>query len=119
MENENQSNPRFILFLALSAVIFLGWSYANDKLFPSQKSKQVPTSTDSKPLTSLSSSPIPSPSQSVSNETSGGSPLPSVATPVVEQRDIKVTSDLWRAVFSNKGAMLNEWTMLKLSDGNY
>lgn len=117
MENENQSNSRFILFLVLSALIFLGWSYANDKLFPQQKPKpgNAPSSANSQ----STQAPVPVSSPVAVAAASGQSPnAPLVATlPITEARDIKVVSDLWQAVFSNTGAVLNEWKMVKLADG--
>ncbi len=116
MENENQSNPRFILFIVLSILIFLGWSYAYEKLYPTQKAKVSTTAN-----TQASTKPAqPSPTvlaQSAPSQTQP-STTQQVATQVqTELREIRVKSDLWHATLSNQGAVFTEWTMLKSPEG--
>lgn len=116
MENENQSNPRFILFIALSIVIFLGWSYAYEKLYPTQKASVA------KPGNTQNQGPIAQPSPTSPVQASQPQNLPLLAetsTPStqIELRDIHVKSDLWRATISNQGAVFTEWTMLKSPEG--
>ncbi|MBI1759963.1 MAG: membrane protein insertase YidC [Acidobacteria bacterium] len=116
MENENQSNPRFILFIVLSILIFLGYSYAHEKLYPTQKPKTAATTSppainkDTQPTpTTLPQSPRPQASASISTQ--------SVISAQTELREIHVKSDFWRATLSNQGAVFTEWTMLKSSEG--
>lgn len=116
MENENQSNPRFLLFIALSILIFLGWSYAYEKLYPTQKSK-VATAANPQPAgSSVQPSPtIETPSTQPQNQpASPGQPATLVQA---ELREIRVKSDLWRATLSNQGAVFTEWTMIKSPEG--
>lgn len=116
MENENQSNPRFLLFIALSILIFLGWSYAYEKLYPTQKSK-VTTSSTTQPASSLVQ-----PSPTIATQASPPQNQPtSVEQPATlvrtELREIRVKSDLWHATLSNQGAVFTEWTMVKSLEG--
>lgn len=114
MENEKQSNPRFIVFIVLSFLIFLGWQYAYEKLYPTPKSTGNQTS-------------VAQPSPTVQFETAGtSSGSQSLDTPQVVQpapvaevplRTLTVKTDLWRAVLSNQGAVLTEWTMTKFTNG--
>jgi YidC/Oxa1 family membrane protein insertase len=116
MENENQSNPRFLLFIALSILIFLGWSYAYEKLYPTQKSK-VSTAGNPQPT---SSSVQPSPTietQSTQPQNQPASPGQPATLVQTELREIHVKSDLWRATLSNHGAVFTEWTMIKSPEG--
>jgi YidC/Oxa1 family membrane protein insertase len=112
MENENQGNSRFILFIALSFLIFLGWSYAYEKLYPTPKKVAPPAQTA---VTNTPANPIASPTPATA-----ATPAVSQAAapqPQTELRNIKLTSDLWQATFSNQGALLTEWTMTRFTDG--
>src|SRR5262245_56327139 len=114
MENENQSNPRFVLFIVLSFIIFLGWSFAYENLYPTQKVKS-PTSAASPASSTIANTAQPTPVPT----TQTTSPLvqePALA-PQTELREVKVKTDLWRATLSNQGAVITEWTMTKFTDG--
>src|SRR5215475_7061568 len=100
---------RLILFLILSAAIFLAWShfFATKPEAPLQND-QVATK-----------SPPPSPSLAVTPE-SPKLPAPaSPATPTTqaELRQIGVKTDHWDATLSNKGGVLTEYTMTRFPDG--
>jgi len=100
---------RLVLFLILSAVIFIGWSYffAPHPETPRQNGKAALTT------------PSPSPSVAVTPE-SQTQPTVGVATPAATQaelRQIKVKSDHWVANLSNRGGVLTEWTMTQFPDG--
>ena len=114
MENDKQSNPRFIVFIALSFLIFLGWQYVYEKLYPTPKDK-----------VSQSFAAQTSPTAQAGIATSSSSPQPpdnsqlTQAAPTVDTplRSVTVKTDLWRAVLSNQGAVLTEWTMTKFTNG--
>jgi len=100
---------RLILFLILSAAIFLGWShfFAPQPAAPHQDGQVVLTS------------PSPSPSVAVTPE-SQERPVTASSTPPATQaefRQIKVKSDPWVATLSNKGGVVTEWTMTSFTDG--
>jgi len=100
---------RLVLFLILSAVIFIGWSYffAPHPETPRQNGKAALTTSS------------PSPSVAVTPE-SQTQPTVGVATPAATQaelRQIKVKSDHWVANLSNRGGVLTEWTMTQFPDG--
>jgi YidC/Oxa1 family membrane protein insertase len=100
---------RLILFLILSAAIFLGWS----RFFA--PSPETPRSGDKAALTT----PSPSASVAVAPE-SLKQPSPATSTqPAIqaEPRQIKVKTDYWVATLSNKGGVVTEWTMTRFPDG--
>src|SRR5215813_6846828 len=100
---------RLILFLVLSAAIFIGWS----RFFAPQP--ETPRPGDKAALTT----PSPSASVAVTPESpKQSSPAPS-AQPAIqaESRQIKVKTDYWVADLSNKGGVVTDWTMTRLTDG--
>jgi len=100
---------RLILFLVLSAAIFIGWS----RFFAPQP--ETPRPGDKAALTT----PSPSASVAVTPESpKQSSPAPS-AQPAIqaESRQIKVKTDYWVATLSNKGGVVTEWTMTRFPDG--
>src|SRR5215475_14127956 len=100
---------RLILFLVLSAVIFIGWS----RFFAPQP--ETPRPGDKAALTT----PSPSASVAVTPE-SPKQPSPALSTQPVTQaepRQIKVKTDYWVATLSNKGGAVTEWTMTRFPDG--
>src|SRR5262245_15043729 len=100
---------RLILFLVLSAAIFIGWS----RFFAPQP--QTPRPGDKAALTS----PSPSASVAVTPESpKQPSPAPSTQPAIqAEPRQIKVKTDYWVATLSNKGGVVTEWTMTRFPDG--
>src|SRR5215510_6490531 len=100
---------RLILFLVLSAVIFIGWS----RFFAPQP--ETPRPGDKAALTT----PSPSASVAVTPESpKQPSPAPSTQPAIkAEPRQIKVKTDYWVATLSNKGGVVAEWTMTRFPDG--
>src|SRR6266536_1707239 len=101
---------RLILFLVLSAAIFIGWS----RFFAPQP--ETPRPGDKAALTT----PSPSASVAVTPE-SPKQPSPALSTPPATQaepRQIKVKTDYWVATLSNKGGVVTDWTMIKFSYAN-
>jgi YidC/Oxa1 family membrane protein insertase len=100
---------RFILFLVISAAIFLGWHYLLQKYFPPPV-EQTPT-----PTTSVSTTaPSPAAIQSAPPQ----APDPNAPAPTqANLREIKVESDFWVGRLSNEGAVLTEWTVTHFTDG--
>ena len=100
---------RLILFLVLSAVIFIGWS----RFFAPQP--ETPRPGDKAALTT----PSPSASVAVTPESpKQPSPAPSTQPAIqVEPRQIKVKTEYWVATLSNKGGVVTEWTMTRFPDG--
>src|SRR5262245_61363496 len=100
---------RLILFLILSAAVFLGWSH-----FFSPK-PEAPLQTDRV----ASTSPSPAPSVAITPE-SQKQPAPAAPTTPATQaelRQIKVKNDYWVANLSNKGGVITELTMTSFPDG--
>jgi YidC/Oxa1 family membrane protein insertase len=101
---------RLILFLIISAAIFIGWS----QFFAPQP--EAPLTGDGK---AALTTPPPSPSVAVTPE-SQKQPSPAISTQPATQaelRQIKVNTDYWVATLSNKGGVVTEWTMTRLPDG--
>src|SRR5499426_905173 len=100
---------RLILFLVLSAVIFIGWS----RFFAPQP--VTPHTGDKAALTT----PSPSASVAVTPE-SPKQQSPALSTQPAteaEPRQIKVKTDYWVATLSNKGGVVTELTMTRFPDG--
>ena len=100
---------RLILFLILSAVIFIGWSH-----FFAPKPETPPLGGKT-----ASTAPSTSPSATVTPETKMQAP-PVVSTQPATQaepRQIKVITNYWNATLSNKGGVVTHWTMTRFPDG--
>jgi YidC/Oxa1 family membrane protein insertase len=100
---------RLILFLILSAMIFIGWSYF---FAPKPKTPSLGDQT-------ASTAPTPAPSVATTPENKI-QPPPVVSTQPAtqaESRQIKVKTDYWDATLSNKGGVITEWTMTRFPDG--
>src|SRR5215471_6376575 len=113
---------RFVIFLVLSAAIFLAWQLAIQKYYPNPaKDAQQKTGLESSQQSTLAQ--VAQGDGSATNSNSGlpapGKKLPesSAAATSVEQRQIKVRTDFWEGVVSNKGAVLTQWTMTRFTDG--
>ncbi len=102
---------RFILFLLLSAVIFLGWQLAVQKFFPqlAPPAKSPETASVTTPLPASSQTPAPTP---VSQQSE-----PAAPTTQEELREFAVRTDYWSARLSNEGAVLTEWKVTRFTDG--
>jgi YidC/Oxa1 family membrane protein insertase len=101
---------RLILFLILSAVIFIGWS----NFFPSKPESPAPGGQ------TVSTSPASAPQVSTTPEIQPQQPPPVVSTQPATQaepRQIKVKTDYWDAIMSNKGGVITDWTMTRFPDG--
>ncbi len=103
---------RFIVFLSLSLLIFVGWNFIVGKFFPELAPKpELPAASSPSPVSSpqaLSASPTPA-QQAV---TAPSAPLQQVA-----EREIKLRTEFWDGTLSNRGAVLNEWSVTKFTDG--
>ena len=101
---------RLILFLILSAVIFIGWShfFAPQPETPQQGAGNAALTT-----------PSPSPSVAITPESPKQLAPPLSAQPATqaEPRQIKVKTDYWVATLSNKGGVVTEWTMTRFPEG--
>ena len=103
---------RFILFLTLSLLIFVGWNFVIDTFFPHLAPKPIPASS---PSPAASSSPSATPTSSPATPV----PQPSPVAPTTQavERELKLKSEYWAGTLSNKGAVLTEWTVTKFTDG--
>jgi YidC/Oxa1 family membrane protein insertase len=103
---------RLILFLILSAVIFIGWSH----FIAPKPQTPAPRGQESK---AVLTTPSPSTSIAVTPESQQQS-LPALAgQPAIqaEPRQIKVKTNYWDATLSNKGGVVTDWTMTRFPDG--
>lgn len=101
---------RLILFLILSAAIFIGWS----RFFAPQTETPRPG-----PSNVALTTPSPSPSAAITPESQKQAPLALATQPTTqtEPRQIKVKTDYWVATLSNKGGVVTDWTMTRFPDG--
>lgn len=105
---------RFILFLLLSAVIFLGWQLVAQRFFPqlAPPKSQETVSTAIPPAT-----PGERPAAAVAPTPATPSQVPLPPTTAEELRELSVRTDLWAARLSNQGAVLTEWKVTRFTDG--
>jgi YidC/Oxa1 family membrane protein insertase len=103
---------RLILFLILSAVIFIGWSH-----FFAPKPATPSAGSDG---TTVSTAPTSAPTAAITPENQIQQPPPVISTQPATQaepRQIKVKTDYWDATLSNKGGVVADWTMTRFPDG--
>src|SRR5215467_2486458 len=103
---------RLILFLILSAVIFIGWS----RFIAPKPQTPAPGGQESKAVLTM---PSPSTSVAVTPESQQQSPPALSGQPAIqaEPRQIKVKTAYWDATLSNKGGVVTDWTMTRFPDG--
>ena len=110
---------RLILFLVLSSAIFVGWSYIYGKLYPEsiKPANQTQQVQNTQPQVTSPETTPSTPSGSVAATLAD--PQIKTATPPtqVEQRQIVVQTDHWRATLSNRGGVITEWVMTGFTDG--
>jgi YidC/Oxa1 family membrane protein insertase len=119
---------RFVIFLALSAAIFLAWQLAVEKLYPNpaKNAQQKTVSTETPPGPPGPSGPMtpvvqadgsttaPVPGSGAAGKTAAQARAQAAA---VAQRQIRIRTDLWDGVVSNKGGVLTQWIMTRFTDG--
>ncbi|HEX5081396.1 MAG TPA: membrane protein insertase YidC, partial [Blastocatellia bacterium] len=103
---------RLILFLILSAMIFIGWSqfFAPKPATPPGGPGDI----------TASAAPTTAPTAAITPEIKIQQPPPVVSTQPATQaepRQIKVKTDYWDATLSNKGGVVSDWTMTRFPDG--
>ena len=103
---------RFILFLTLSLLIFVGWNFAVTKFFPNLAPKPEPTSSPS-PLASTS----PAATQPVSSPAAAQQSVAVAPATQSAEHELRLKSEYWSGTLSNRGAVLTEWTVTKFTDG--
>ncbi|MGE0130042.1 MAG: membrane protein insertase YidC [Blastocatellales bacterium] len=115
---------RLILFLILSAAIFLGWSYffVPQLATPGQKNQENQVASTTNPPNQknqvASTTASPSPAATRAPENQGQAPVSiAMAATQAESRQVKVRTKHWIATLSNKGGVVTEWTMTNFTDG--
>ncbi|HEY8458833.1 MAG TPA: membrane protein insertase YidC, partial [Blastocatellia bacterium] len=103
---------RLILFLILSAMIFIGWShfFAPKPELPTQGGPN-----DNAALTAPTSSPPPA--TTPESQTQSPPAVPAQPATKAEPRQIKLKTDYWDATLSNKGGVVTDWMMTRFPDG--
>ena len=101
---------RFILFLLLSAAIFLGWQFIVVKQFPGlvPQPEQTPVASSvTPPPSSPTAVPTQTPAQTLSQ----------TPTAQVDYREVAIHTEFWEGRLSNQGAVLTEWKVTRFTDG--
>jgi YidC/Oxa1 family membrane protein insertase len=104
---------RLILFLILSAAIFLVWSYffVPKPVAPDQTNQVAST------IASPPPSPLPTATAAPVSKDQAPTSLSTTPTSQAELRQIKLKTDHWVATLSNQGGVITEWTMTSFTDG--
>jgi YidC/Oxa1 family membrane protein insertase len=119
---------RVIVFLILSLAIIIGYDYVlkqTGMISPPAESDQLPASDSS--ATTPQESPAPTPDKKASTETA--LPLPTTsasasassvapAQPATQEQIQEVVTDLFRALFTNRGAVLTSWELTRYASTN-
>lgn len=113
---------RFILFLVLSATIFLGWQFFLQKYYPEQVQPSAPQPAVSAPgpTAGPTTGPTAGPAEGSTAAPSLSSQIPDPSAPApttAELREIKVKSDFWVGRLLSEGAVMTEWTVTHFTDG--
>jgi YidC/Oxa1 family membrane protein insertase len=110
-----KQQQRFMLALAASAAILLGWLY----FFPPPKQPQN-ANANANANGQQSASPSASPTAQVATATPAPSaPSPEATPETVAQRKLRIVTPLYQATFDTRGAVVTSWilTKIKRSDG--
>lgn len=99
---------RLILFLVLSSVIFVGWSYIYGRLYP--------TNTGRLPGITAKPTPFIVPTAAQTVPPASNTSTQSSATQA-DLRQVVIKTDHWRATLSNQGAVITDWVMTAFVDG--
>jgi len=104
---------RLVLFLFLSSAIFLGWSWMSQWLYPQppQTAQKAP------PLVATPGAPSPTLTPSPPAQQEAVKKVETPPVPEAEPWNIKLKTDHWVATISNKGGVINEWTMTSFPNG--
>jgi len=108
-----EMETKLLAFLILSSVIFFGWWYIQSKMFP-----RLAGSVQEKGSPANMVAPAPSQTAFPAPPNRVDSIPPAASTILSEARQIKIRTDHWVATISNRGAVITEWTMTTLPDGN-
>jgi len=103
---------RLILFLILSSVIFFGWSYFYGKLYPPAPK---PVLEERPAVVAEVPTPVVSATPAVQNRVD--TEVPASPATNVAPRTINLHTDHWKAVLSNQGGVITEWTMTSYPNG--
>jgi YidC/Oxa1 family membrane protein insertase len=107
-----EMETKLIAFLILSSLIFFGWWYIQSKMF-SRLATTVQKSGFPANLVT------PTPSQTATPAPQNRIEIIPAAPPAspAEARQIKIRTNHWAAIISNRGAVITEWTMTGLPNG--
>src|SRR5215510_7661096 len=107
-----EMETKLIAFLILSSVILFGWWYVQSRLFQRPADS---VNVNGSPVSMVAPTPgqtsIPAPTNRVDNINTA------TLAPPAEARQIKIKTDHWTATMSNRGAVITEWTMTSLPNG--
>src|SRR5580765_8686413 len=115
---------RFIIFLVFSAAIFLAWQLAIEKLYPNagKNAQQKTVSTETPPPPGSMTPPAQADGSTTASVAHSGAAATTASQPpapatTVAPRQIRIRTDFWDGVVSNKGGVLTQWIMTRFTDG--
>lgn len=117
--SELSDQTRGVIAAALALIVILGWGFFYKQPPPSPSSRSPQAITQGGNTTSSSTASIPAqvaapaPSPAKSAKTA---PAETSAVVAASEQDITIESNLYRVVFSNRGAVARIWQLTKFTD---
>jgi len=109
----------FIIFMILVMVSIFGWMYFMGKKTPPKPGEQKSAVEEKAPEVSKPAPELNKPIGGAPAPALPSPPLPTVSSPVTEEKTVVVTSPLYRVIFTNQGAVPKSWELLKYQDQVY
>jgi len=98
---------RLLLAFVLSSVVLIGWVYIQEKYFPPPR--------PSRPAAPARPQPVARTPEPEASKTQTAAPVGS-AKQATQERETVIENDLYRVVFSNRGAVVKNWTLKRYQD---
>ncbi len=98
---------RLLLAFVLSSVVLIGWVYIQEKYFPPPRSSRQAAPARPQPVARTPEPEVP--------KTQTPAPVGS-AKQATQEKETVIENDLYRVVFSNRGAVVKSWTLKRYQD---
>jgi YidC/Oxa1 family membrane protein insertase len=111
---ELSDQTRAIIAAGLALIVILGWSYIYKPPPPANSQPSQTATTTATPGTSAAGAGVPSTPAQIAAPPAGPTIVGTVSA--AAEQTITIESDLYRVVFSNRGAVARSWQLKKYTD---